>query len=98
MSTRGFSVVSFSKGCVRQISEDIECRGSERMPAVDVLLSRVHKQFTEIEHNLQRLEEDPLDSICFASISATLGTLSRSISDLEQVLKRETTFKEQYRT
>lgn len=68
------------------------------MPAVDVLISRVNRQLAEVEQSLRRLEEDLSDTSCVASISASLGTLSRSMNDLEQVLKRETMFKEQYKT
>ena len=67
------------------------------MPALDVLLSRVNRQFEEVERSLRQLEGDPMDSSCVASISATLGTLVKSMSDLEQILKRETMFKEQHK-
>jgi hypothetical protein len=68
------------------------------MPAIDVLLGRANRQLSEIEQNLLHLSADPLDGTQSAGISASLGTLSSTLKDLEQFVRRETIHKDKYRT
>ena len=68
------------------------------MPAIDVLLGRAGRQLSEIEQNLLLFDADPADSSHSAGISASLGTLSSTLKDLEQFVKRETVHREKYKT
>jgi hypothetical protein len=68
------------------------------MPAIDVLLGRANRQLSEIDQNLVHLSADPTDSSQSAGISASLGTLSSTLKDLEQFVKRETIHRDKYKT
>jgi hypothetical protein len=67
------------------------------MPAIDVLLGRANRQLAEIEQNLSFFSADPVDGSHSAGISASLGTLSSTLKDLEQFVKRETVHKDKYK-
>ena len=70
------------------------------MAAIDVLFNRAKRQLEELETLVNKLQEECNNSISSAtgaSLSASFGSMSTTLKDLEQFLKRDISQKDLHR-